>query len=435
MGRGMLAGFAAIAVLLLAATYEGIYPTNLVVNVQQYGAVANGTTDCTTAVNNALTALSTGGGGTLFFPQGTYRVTGQIILPNDGGNASSVNPKQVPIKLLGTGASVFPVVSNGGSTINLTYSGTWGKILTMGTGVLEIAGLTLTDSAGTTTPYIYDTNTTLNIHDTSFHGLLANGGTACAQDALVLGTTSNALPTYTSNPNNIFQGYGTVIERCTFNAVRRAVYCRYAANGIIFKDNHVESGCGSNIAGGAAIELDYGNYGSTFDGNVIEVPYYTYGVKVGNSGYNTFTGNGFYDASVSTSGCFTLGASSSRTVITGGHTFLPVLTDSSSGSYTLVTGNNGVAIGCYQAILSPAGGGTIIVSQPFQGPNYKEVVLYFSAATSLANNPASYTYQTAFAYPPVVDNPGNMTISTTATTGSITVTCSNQTGFIKLEGF
>lgn len=45
------------------------------VTPQDYGAVGNGVTDDTTAIQNAINAVNTAGGGTLFFPPATYAVT------------------------------------------------------------------------------------------------------------------------------------------------------------------------------------------------------------------------------------------------------------------------------------------------------------------------------------------------------------------------
>jgi hypothetical protein len=42
-----------------------------------YGAVGDGTTDDTTAINNAITGAAAAG-GTVYFPPGTYRVNGTI---------------------------------------------------------------------------------------------------------------------------------------------------------------------------------------------------------------------------------------------------------------------------------------------------------------------------------------------------------------------
>ncbi len=47
-------------------------------NVKAYGAVGDGTTDDTTAINNAIAALPTD--GTVFFPSGTYGISGTLTL-------------------------------------------------------------------------------------------------------------------------------------------------------------------------------------------------------------------------------------------------------------------------------------------------------------------------------------------------------------------
>ena len=50
--------------------------------VTSYGAVGNGTTDDTSAISNAIAALNTAGGGTLYFGQGTFRVTAALTAIN-----------------------------------------------------------------------------------------------------------------------------------------------------------------------------------------------------------------------------------------------------------------------------------------------------------------------------------------------------------------
>ncbi len=61
--------------------------TGEVINVLDYGAVGDGTTDDTVAIQAAVTAAFTPvasnyGGGKLFFPRGTYKITSAIVLPN-----------------------------------------------------------------------------------------------------------------------------------------------------------------------------------------------------------------------------------------------------------------------------------------------------------------------------------------------------------------
>lgn len=47
-----------------------------------FGATGDGTTDDTTAINNALTAAANG--GTVYFPAGTYLITSTLTIPGDG---------------------------------------------------------------------------------------------------------------------------------------------------------------------------------------------------------------------------------------------------------------------------------------------------------------------------------------------------------------
>lgn len=51
------------------------------VSVKDFGAVGDGTTDDTTAINDALASQGVNG-GTIFFPEGTYRVTSEIVNPS-----------------------------------------------------------------------------------------------------------------------------------------------------------------------------------------------------------------------------------------------------------------------------------------------------------------------------------------------------------------
>ncbi|AIQ60673.1 glycosyl hydrolase family 28-related protein [Paenibacillus borealis] len=51
------------------------------INVKDYGAKGDGTTDDTAAVQNALHAASVQGGGVVFAPEGTYRLNGHLVIP------------------------------------------------------------------------------------------------------------------------------------------------------------------------------------------------------------------------------------------------------------------------------------------------------------------------------------------------------------------
>ncbi len=66
-----------------------------VYNVTDYEAVGNGTTDDTTAVSAAVSACRTAGGGTIYFPPGTYRIRTKITI--DFSN----------VTICGDGATIF----------------------------------------------------------------------------------------------------------------------------------------------------------------------------------------------------------------------------------------------------------------------------------------------------------------------------------------
>lgn len=63
-----------------------------ITNVTEYGALGDGVTDETTAINRAIAALNGVGGGTLYFPKGTYKVSSAltaITVPTVISGASS----------------------------------------------------------------------------------------------------------------------------------------------------------------------------------------------------------------------------------------------------------------------------------------------------------------------------------------------------------
>ena len=48
-------------------------------NVTDYGAKCDGTTDDASAIQSALTACNTSGGGIVFFPEGTYLLKSSVL--------------------------------------------------------------------------------------------------------------------------------------------------------------------------------------------------------------------------------------------------------------------------------------------------------------------------------------------------------------------
>lgn len=62
-------------------THPNSYPGHILLNVMDFGAVPNGTTNNTTAFTNALSAAASAGGGIVTAPTGAYRLTGTIEVP------------------------------------------------------------------------------------------------------------------------------------------------------------------------------------------------------------------------------------------------------------------------------------------------------------------------------------------------------------------
>jgi hypothetical protein len=276
-------------------------PAEGVANVRDFGAVGNGIADDTVPVQEAIDSLAASG-GVVFFPAGRYRINGQLALPNDG---ESSDPRQPPFAFSGVGAFFDPRkgIPTGGSLLDLRFDGP--KIVTYGLGLFEAHGVTFASFGGDSEPFIYTTNTTLHIHDCGFYGNKPHH--TADNDAIILGGT-NAAAVGSNDPNAPFQGYGTVIRDNYFARIRRVVYGRVFANAVVVTGNTVWSNCGTNLPGGAAIELDGDpdetttqvNGGWYVAGNLIETTHYPYGIKCRESQRNAFIANNFYDPGAAT---------------------------------------------------------------------------------------------------------------------------------------
>lgn len=282
----------------------GLTIASTIFDVRNYGTVdLTGSTDSTTAVQAAITAAAAVG-GTVVFPAGTIKLTADLTFTNNGGTPAA----QRPVKLLGAGATQSAnadatTTAYGGTIINYS-AGTNACLDTRGAGLLEVTGITFTQT-GTAhaLPYVHTTNTVLHIHDCSFLGHSTKQTTSCNQDAIVLGgTTAN----YNGSAfSDAFQGYGTVIESNHFNRIRAGVLCQVFCNGPVIQNNTFWAKCGSDggsaAASKGAIHFDCGGVGTsiggaTVTGNVIECIGYYYGIKLASLTFFTnIHHNGFYD--------------------------------------------------------------------------------------------------------------------------------------------
>jgi hypothetical protein len=175
--------------------------------------------------------------------------------------------------------------------------------VTLGNGNLEIDHITLMNgntAGGDTVPFIFSTNTTLNLHDLTIIGDTSLSGANNIQDAIQLGNGSTPSNTTSSS----FSGYGTVIDKVFVDHVKRFLYFHsgpaWTVNGIQVTNNTVWQACGSNDAtNGAAIDIgslgtDSGNY---FAGNLLE-GVYKWMVRVQSGNFNVFIANNIFDDTI-----------------------------------------------------------------------------------------------------------------------------------------
>jgi hypothetical protein len=79
------------------------------ISVMSYGATGNGTTDDSTAINNAIAAAVTAGGGVVYFPPGTYAIGSTIVL-------------QSLVTLRGAGRTATTIEGLPGTTMDLVQT-------------------------------------------------------------------------------------------------------------------------------------------------------------------------------------------------------------------------------------------------------------------------------------------------------------------------
>lgn len=83
------------------------------INVKDFGATGDGTTDDTAAIETAIASVTSG--GTLYFPFGTYRVTNSITLPPQAGDAA-----QMIVRGDGWGSVIKPMANSMTQVFNVT---------------------------------------------------------------------------------------------------------------------------------------------------------------------------------------------------------------------------------------------------------------------------------------------------------------------------
>ena len=95
-----------------------------IINVKDFGAQGNGSTDDTTAIQAAITAI---GNGTLFFPAGTYIISSALTIP-----------AQTSPLLQGAGMSATRIVQTSSSASGIIFGNTTSQTMPLGGGVRDM---------------------------------------------------------------------------------------------------------------------------------------------------------------------------------------------------------------------------------------------------------------------------------------------------------
>ena len=119
---------------------------NEVVSVKDFGAVGDGVTDDTSAIQAAIGATQVTG-GSLFFPQGTYNITEELVIDYTGKTgAPNTNPTRLDLIGDGKGNSVLNIKTDGINGLKIIGDN---PLTTASHGYFTIRGLAFTGSSPT----------------------------------------------------------------------------------------------------------------------------------------------------------------------------------------------------------------------------------------------------------------------------------------------
>ena len=280
-------------------------------------------TDNTTAVQAAINAASSAGGGTVYFPASllAYLINGQITIPTVTVNTYV---KTRPITLLGEGGGWTNLSTTNqipATRVDMRYSGA-AKISTTGSGYLAVKRIGFEDNGYDSTPFILTTNTTLYAQDNSFTGS-GPGAAMSVNDAVWTGTASVG-----------FQGYGTQIDHNYFDKINRGLYGQYWSNAIVLSNNSWSYNCGGFAAFEFDGTVDQAQYNSYY-GNLIETVHYQHTAYFLNSRGNEGASNTEWDqGQLYTSGMYLSGASQGNVCL--GCSFATPYVDATGGNIPLL---------------------------------------------------------------------------------------------------
>jgi hypothetical protein len=230
-----------------------IVPRPSVVNVRDYGATGDGTTDDRPAIVSAISALDAAGGGTLLLPKGTYAISDTVQLVSN-------------MRLVGVG--------RGATTIKPSASwGGWAMVQDPGGSITntEVSGITFdaANQVAESLRFIVAGTKNITVRDCEFKNLPSSAA------GLVLNLCSNV-----HIENNIFTGLGSATQRALlmFNSASHITVI-----GNMFTGFNMSIGIDNFTAPCHNISI-FGNRFKNIGG---------YGIRMNEASYVTVSGNEF----------------------------------------------------------------------------------------------------------------------------------------------
>lgn len=184
-----------------------------VYNVRDYGAVGDGSTDDTVAIQNAINAASSAGGGTTFIPQGNYKITAaltplsKVRIQGAGSGSTTVLPygTNFPafqnLASLGsptTDCEICDFKIDGSNIVNATYSPFYKGIYMQYCLRLKIHGLYIynTYATGIGTDFLVDSIIDRCVLDSCGVNGTATGQAGTGANGIGIGTGAYAIESW-----------------------------------------------------------------------------------------------------------------------------------------------------------------------------------------------------------------------------------------------
>jgi hypothetical protein len=177
------------------------------INVLDYGAVGDGVTDNTAAIQAALTA---GAGKAVYIPAGNYKLTSYVSVPNN----TTVYGDGVPSRLFANG-TVGELMRGVWPCDNVTIDGIYfdgGK--TSGTATVVVCFYTSADITASATQ-----NLNITIQNCKFKNASAGIGIENGKYVSIRNNTISHMYRHTSGTYSGVYGYGVVLNGCTRSSV------------------------------------------------------------------------------------------------------------------------------------------------------------------------------------------------------------------------